>query len=173
MNKFISRSENETLALGRNFAKILSGGFVILLYGDLGTGKTVFVRGVCEALNISGVRSPSFTLINEYSRESGITGGEGVRGNGFQGCPRDSNKKFFSVIHADLYRLDENNADSIGLEEFCGLDDFVVFIEWPERLKGIISDEIIKISFTAINESEREIKFSAQGLKSEEAISKL
>ena len=149
MNKFISRSENETLELGRKFAKILSGGFVILLYGDLGTGKTVFVRGVCESLNISGVRSPSFTLINEYQSEK------------------------FIIIHADLYRLDENNADSIGLEEFCGLDDFVVFIEWPERLKGIISDEIIKISFTAINESEREIKFSAQGLKSEEAISKL
>ncbi|MBQ7561170.1 MAG: tRNA (adenosine(37)-N6)-threonylcarbamoyltransferase complex ATPase subunit type 1 TsaE [Synergistaceae bacterium] len=146
---FISHSENETLELGRRVAKNLFGGLVILLYGDLGTGKTVFVRGVCEELNISGVRSPSFTLINEYE------------------------SKNFVVIHADLYRLDEKSANFIGLEEYCGINEFVVFIEWPERLPGIISDNIINVKFSALNESEREIKFSGQGLKAEGVISKL
>ncbi len=146
---FISHSENETLELGRKFAKNLFGGLVILLDGDLGTGKTVFVRGVGQELNISGVRSPSFTLINEYQAKN------------------------FVVIHADLYRLDENNANSIGLEEFYGLDDFVVFIEWPERLPGIFADNIIKINFLALNESERKIKFSGLGLKAEGVISRL
>ena len=146
---FVSHSEKETLELGRKFAENLFGGLVILLEGDLGTGKTVFVRGVGEALNLSGVRSPSFTLINEYNAEN------------------------FVIIHADLYRLDENNADSIGLEEYCGLDNFVVFIEWPERLSGVISDNIVKINFAALNESEREIKFSGSGLKAEGVILQL
>ena len=146
---FISHSENDTLKLGQELGKNLMPGVTVLLYGDLGTGKTVFVRGVGEALKISGIRSPSFTLINEYKSE-----------------------KFF-LIHSDLYRLDENGASTLGLEEFSGASDCVLFIEWPERWKNIPVNDVIKISIKSLNEFEREIKISASGAKAQEIIKNL
>ena len=131
---FISRSESETRELGRKLGESLCEGLCVLLYGDLGAGKTVLVRGVGEALGISGVRSPSFTLINEY----------------------DSDSLF--VAHADLYRLDD--ASSLGLEEY---EDGVLFVEWPERWKNPPKDNVMKIFITAASESEREIKICAEG----------
>ena len=146
---FISHSENDTLKLGRELGKNLIPGITVLLYGDLGTGKTVLVRGAGEALKISGVRSPSFTLINEYESE-----------------------KFF-LIHSDLYRLDENGASALGLEEFSGASDCVLFIEWPERWKNIPVNDVIKISLNSLNEFEREIKISASGLKAQKVIKEM
>ena len=113
---FTSHSENDTRELGRKLGESLCEGLCVLLYGDLGAGKTVLVRGVGEALGISGVRSPSFTLINEY----------------------DSDSLF--VAHADLYRLDD--ASSLGLEEY---EDGVLFVEWPERWKNPPKDNVMKI----------------------------
>ena len=130
----ISHSEDETRGLGRKFAETLKGGTVILLDGDLGAGKTVFVRGVGEALGIIGVRSPSFTLINEYESQSG-----------------------FYVVHADLYRLDSEGVNATGLDEYAGSDDAVVFVEWPERWANPPSDAV-RIYFRALSENEREIK---------------
>ena len=141
---FISRSEEETRTLGRKLGENLCEGLCVLLYGDLGAGKTVLVRGVGEALGISGVRSPSFTLINEY----------------------DSDSLF--VAHADLYRLDD--ASSLGLEEY---EDGVLFVEWPERWKNPPEDNIMKIFITAISESEREVKICAHGEKAEGVLMKL
>ena len=133
---FISHSEHETLTLGREFAKSLKSGQVILLYGDLGSGKTVFVRGVCEALNISCVRSPSFTLINEYESDSGLF-----------------------VIHADLYRLEPSGVHALGLEEYADYDNSVMFVEWPERWEDMPKfDGLVRIFFTALDESTRELK---------------
>ena len=130
----ITNSEDETRALGRKFAETLRGGTVILLEGDLGTGKTVFVRGVGEALGVTGVRSPSFTLINEYESTSG-----------------------FFVVHADLYRLDQEGVNATGLDEYAGSDEAVVFVEWPERWTNPPSDSV-RIYFRALSENEREIK---------------
>ncbi|MBQ9419017.1 MAG: tRNA (adenosine(37)-N6)-threonylcarbamoyltransferase complex ATPase subunit type 1 TsaE [Synergistaceae bacterium] len=135
---FVSRSENETLELGREFGETLKPGVTVLLYGDLGTGKTVFVRGVGMALNVSGVRSPSFTLVNEYESPTGVF-----------------------LIHSDLYRLDESGVDALGLDEFAGASDSVLFVEWPERWKNIPSVNVIKIFFTALSENEREIKIQS------------
>ena len=141
---FISHSENDTRELGRKLGESLCEGLCVLLYGDLGAGKTVLVRGVGEALGISGVRSPSFTLINEY----------------------DSDSLF--IAHADLYRLDD--ASSLGLEEY---EDGVLFVEWPERWKNPPKDNVMKIFITAINESEREVKICAHGEKAEGVLKKL
>lgn len=129
---FISHSEDETRKFGFDYAKNLKPGQIILLYGDLGTGKTVFVRGVCEAFGITGVRSPSFTLINEYKSPSGLY-----------------------IIHSDLYRLDSEGVYSLGLEEYY---DSILFVEWPERWENPPANSR-KIFFTALNENEREIKF--------------
>ena len=141
---FISRSEEDTRALGRKLGENLREGLCVLLYGDLGAGKTVLVRGVGEALGISGVRSPTFTLINEYAAASVF------------------------IAHTDLYRLDD--ASSLGLEEY---EDSVLFVEWPERWKNPPANNVMRIFITAMSESEREVKICAQGEKAEGVLRKL
>ena len=142
---FVSRSEDDTRNLGRRLGECIEPGICVLLYGDLGAGKTVLVRGVGEALGISGVRSPSFTLINEYESDSG-----------------------FFVIHSDLYRLDD--AASLGLEEY---EDSVLFVEWPERWKNPPVNNVLKVYISALNEDERTIKISADGDKAERVLAEL
>ena len=134
---FTSHSEDDTKNFGHDFAgflSALSGGNVILLFGDLGAGKTVFVRGVCEALGISGVRSPSFTLINEYESPSGLL-----------------------IIHADLYRLDPDGVSATGLDEYAGDDDAVLFVEWPDRWTNP-PENSVRIYFESTSENERTIR---------------
>ena len=144
--EFLTHSEEETRDLGRRLGANLTGGLCVLLYGDLGAGKTVLVRGVGEALGVSGVRSPSFTLINEYETGSGLF-----------------------VVHADLYRLDD--AGSLGLEEYG--EDSVLFVEWPERWKNPPVNDVLMVRFSALNESERLITVDAQGHKAEGVLMKL
>jgi tRNA threonylcarbamoyladenosine biosynthesis protein TsaE len=106
-----TRSEAETTALGRDLAPTLTPGTIVRLYGDLGAGKTAFVRGLAEGLGVppEEVSSPTFTLIQEYRRGR------------------------LPLIHVDLYRLDDaREIDDLGLEEI-GLDS-VVAIEWAEKL---------------------------------------
>lgn len=131
---FTSRSEEDTKNFGREFSETLSGGNVVLLFGDLGAGKTVFVRGVCEAFGISGVRSPSFTLINEYESPDGLL-----------------------IIHADLYRLDPDGVSATGLDEYAGDDSAILFVEWPERWPNPPADSV-RIYFESTSENERTIR---------------
>ena len=131
---FTSRSEEDTKNFGREFSGTLSGGNVVLLFGDLGAGKTVFVRGVCEAFGISGVRSPSFTLINEYESPDGLL-----------------------IIHADLYRLDPDGVSATGLDEYAGDDSAILFVEWPERWPNPPADSV-RIYFESTSENERTIR---------------
>ncbi len=131
---FTSHSEEDTKNFGHEFAGTLTGGNVILLFGDLGAGKTVFVRGVCEALGISGVRSPSFTLINEYESPNGLL-----------------------IIHADLYRLDPDGVSATGLDEYAGDDDAVLFVEWPDRWTNP-PENSVRIYFDSSSENERTIR---------------
>ena len=131
---FTSHSEEDTRNLGHEFSETLSGGNVVLLFGDLGAGKTVFVRGVCEAFGISGVRSPSFTLINEYESPDGLL-----------------------IIHADLYRLDPDGVSATGLDEYAGDDSAILFVEWPERWQNPPADSV-RIYFESTSENERTIR---------------
>jgi tRNA threonylcarbamoyladenosine biosynthesis protein TsaE len=107
----VTRSEDETRALARAWSACLAPGDVLLVSGDLGAGKTAFVRGLAEGFGIDAddVSSPTFSLVHEY---------------------RGGRLPFF---HADLYRLERTAAEDIGLEEL-GADDGVLAIEWPERL---------------------------------------
>ena len=145
---FITHSESETFELGKKFAENLLlfkiSGLVVLMFGDLGTGKTVFVRGVGAALGVKSVRSPSFTLINEYKT------------NPISGLPNGSEK---FLVHADLYRLDSDSVFSLGLEDYT--DDFL-FIEWSERLNFDLSDRVVKIFFEALDENSRAIKIISE-----------
>ena len=106
-----TRSEQETAAVAKALADELQAGDVLLLSGNLGAGKTAFVRGLAEGLGIHprDVSSPTFTLVHEYR------GGR------------------FTLYHVDLYRLDRAATDDLGLDEL-GVRDGVLAIEWPDRL---------------------------------------
>jgi tRNA threonylcarbamoyladenosine biosynthesis protein TsaE len=108
-----TRSESETAAVGRELAATLSAGDIVLLYGDLGAGKTAFVRGLAEGLGVhrDEVSSPTFTLVQEYR------GGR------------------LTLFHVDLYRLnDPREVDELGLDEIA--EDGVLAIEWAEKLRA-------------------------------------
>lgn len=107
---FLTHSEAETFDLAKRFAATLAPGSTILLYGDLGAGKTVFVRGLAAGLGIDAaeVTSPTFVLLQEYHGR-------------------------LQLFHADLYRLDHPAAiDDLGLEELGA--GGIVAIEWADRL---------------------------------------
>jgi tRNA threonylcarbamoyladenosine biosynthesis protein TsaE len=110
----ITHSEQETADVGRELAASLTAGSVVLLFGDLGAGKTAFVRGIAEGLGISrdDVSSPTFTLIQEYR------GGR------------------VPLFHVDLYRLDDpREIDDLGLDEIA--TEGVMAIEWAEKLRDV------------------------------------
>ena len=111
MSTITTRSESETATVGRELAATLSAGDVVLLYGDLGAGKTAFVRGLAEGLGVhrDEVSSPTFTLVQEYR------GGR------------------LALFHVDLYRLnDPRETDDLGLDEIA--EGGVMAIEWAEKL---------------------------------------
>jgi tRNA threonylcarbamoyladenosine biosynthesis protein TsaE len=115
-----THSEAETAAAGKTLAASLQPGAVVLLYGDLGAGKTAFVRGIAEGLDIdpAAVTSPTFTLVQEYR------GGQ------------------LPLYHVDLYRLEAVEVDDLGLEEMT-LEGGVTAIEWPDRLPRPFADAIV------------------------------
>ena len=133
----ITSSEEETSAAGERLGETLRGGDVVLLYGDLGAGKTAFVRGLARGLGAdpSEVSSPTFTLIQEY------------RGR-------------VTLFHVDLYRLEEREADDLGLEELV-LGDGVVAIEWAERWRGR-PDDVIEVRIEEVGEENRRIRIAAK-----------
>lgn len=111
MRSWTTTSPETTRELGRELGRELAAGATVLLVGDLGSGKTVFVRGVAEALGIRAeeVQSPTFTLIREHTGERG------------------------RLTHVDLYRLASEDVLSLGLEELL-MATTVTVIEWADRL---------------------------------------
>jgi tRNA threonylcarbamoyladenosine biosynthesis protein TsaE len=114
--RWTSRSAAETFALGGRTGSRLAGGEIILLGGALGAGKTVFVKGLADALGIDAgeVTSPSFTLVNRH----------------------DAGR--LTLYHLDLYRLDEgaSAAHAVDLDELLADERSVIVIEWAERMGG-------------------------------------
>jgi tRNA threonylcarbamoyladenosine biosynthesis protein TsaE len=115
----ITHAESETAAVGRDLARTLGPGSVVLLFGDLGAGKTAFVRGLAEGLGVAPdeVSSPTFTLMQEYR------GGRVL------------------LVHVDLYRLDDpREVDELGLEEVGSHG--VLAIEWADKLPRTIPNAV-------------------------------
>jgi tRNA threonylcarbamoyladenosine biosynthesis protein TsaE len=131
-----TRSEAETAAVARDMAATLQPGSVLLLSGNLGAGKTAFVRGLAQGLGIDAdeVSSPTFTLIHEY------------RGGRLR------------LYHADLYRLDRAATTDLGLEEL-GVADGVLAIEWPDRLTHAI-DGAVRIDIAIVDDVTRKISWA-------------
>ena len=134
MPEHITCSEEDTAAVARSLAASLQPGDVLLLSGNLGAGKTAFVRGLAEGLGIDPgeVSSPTFTLIHEYG------GGR------------------LTLYHADLYRLDRAATEDLGLEEL-GVRDGVLAIEWPDRLTHALPGAR-RIDIQIVDETTRRIR---------------
>ena len=131
-----THSEEETAAAGRELARTLASGSIVLLSGDLGAGKTAFVRGMAEGLGIdpAEVTSPTFALVQEYR------GGR------------------LPLYHVDLYRLKPTEVDDLGLDEMT-LAGGVTAIEWPDRLpRGRGFEEAIAVRFELGDGSTRNIE---------------
>lgn len=128
MEEIVVRNLKDTNVLAKKFAKLLRGGEVVLLSGDLGAGKTTFTRCVLKALGVKGeVTSPTFTIMREYAT------------------------KKFNIYHFDMYRI--SNSDEVrefGLEDYIYSGDkrSIVFIEWAENIMDMLNRKFIKINIS-------------------------
>ncbi len=141
ISNFISKSEKETEKIAAKMAKKLRGGEVIALIGNLGTGKTVFIRGLARGLSIKkSITSPSFVLLKQYK----IPKPKSQIRNKF----KNQNSKFEIqyLIHIDAYRLkDEKDLIEIGILDWLGKKNTVTVIEWADKAKKILPKDAIKI----------------------------
>jgi len=147
----ISKSARQTRSLGRRLGRLMQGGEIIGLVGELGAGKTCFVRGVAEGLDVgkeAWIRSPTFTLINEYHGR-------------------------FPVYHIDLYRIGSaNELEGLDLREYL-YSDGVSLIEWFERLPLAEVDECLELRFAHGRGNERELVFIPHGRRYEDIVERM
>lgn len=135
MFKVLSKSPQETIKLGQNLAQRLKKGDIICLSGDLGSGKTTFVKGLAKGFKISHkrVNSPTFVLMNIYQGK-------------------------IPIYHFDLYRLETvKQIEGIGCEEFF-YGQGVSVIEWAEKLGTLMPERCIRIEFKHGKNNQRLIK---------------
>ena len=130
MNKFISKSEQDTINFAENFASQLHKKDIVVLSGDLGSGKTKFVQGVLKHFGLENeISSPTFTIVNEYNANI---------------CP---------IYHFDVYRLaDIDEFYAMGGEEY--FENGICLIEWGELIEDALPSNYIKITFSKNEENE-------------------
>ena len=151
--KISTGSHEKTLILGEQLGRCLRSGDIVLLFGDLGAGKTTLTQGICQGLGLNKgeyIRSPTFTLVNLYQGR-------------------------IPINHIDLYRLDSfAEIEALGLEEYL-FSDGVSIIEWAEKLFPMPNpipclgiNERIEIHITVVEENHRNfrIEFINQGQRS-------
>ena len=133
--EFISRSLDDTKEIASQFAQTLHNGDVVLFYGDLGAGKTTFIKSLCFALGVRDeVTSPTFTILNEYTGK-------------------------LPIHHFDMYRLkDANEAIESGLDEILRYGDGVCLVEWPEKVVGILPENAKIIKITILDDNSRKLE---------------
>ena len=133
MSEYITNSERETEEIGRRFAEKLPGGTVVAMYGDLGAGKTAFVRGMARGLGLScRVSSPTFTIVNEYLGDR-------------------------ELIHFDMYRL--SGADElfdIGWEDYLSRGA-ICAVEWSENVEDAFFGDEVRVTSEKLSDTGRKI----------------
>jgi len=140
--KITTHSELETIEIAQNFESEKFPNMIICLDGELGSGKTMFAKGVANALGISEtITSPTFTIIKEYEGE-------------------------LPLYHLDVYRLD-GKTDGIGIEEYFSKGGVVV-IEWAETIRDILPKERLDIRFKILGENKRVLVITPYGTQYEE-----
>ncbi|MHB8124744.1 MAG: tRNA (adenosine(37)-N6)-threonylcarbamoyltransferase complex ATPase subunit type 1 TsaE [Desulfitobacteriaceae bacterium] len=137
-----SRSAQETNSWGQRLGKLLRGGDVVCLLGNLGTGKTAFAQGVGQALKVTvPLTSPTFTLIQEYSGK--------IEENGIK------------LIHMDLYRLQQpEEVEVIGVPDYFQ-KEAICLIEWPEVAQDYLPDDFLEVEIEGNGEMRRKLTFQA------------
>jgi len=131
--KFITNNYSETIDLGREFGKFLKKGNIVGLIGELSAGKTQFIKGIAQALNIKEeITSPTFTIVNEYDGD-------------------------IKLNHFDFYRLkDENELYNIGFDEYI-FSDSISAIEWVNLMPLSFSKDYIEVKINILQYDKREI----------------
>jgi tRNA threonylcarbamoyladenosine biosynthesis protein TsaE len=144
----LTGSPRQTMGWGSRLGKLLEGGEIIALIGELGAGKTCFVRGVTQGLEVgkdAWIRSPSFTLINEYQGR-------------------------LPVYHIDLYRVEGRaQLEGLNLREYL-YSDGVSLIEWFEHLPADEVDEFLEVRAAYVDDNRRRLTFSPHGQRYEEIV---
>lgn len=137
-DEIITKSLSETQQFAKDFVRKLSGGTVLLLFGDLGAGKTTFTQGLAKGLGINKrIMSPTFIIMRTYSLNNG-------------------NIKHF--YHVDLYRLQsEQEIIDLGLPELMANPAAITVIEWSEKLGSLKPKNAWQLQFTYLSETERRI----------------
>jgi tRNA threonylcarbamoyladenosine biosynthesis protein TsaE len=133
----VTNSEQETIDLAIEFASTLLANDVILLDGELGAGKTCFVRGLCEGLggDPTQVNSPTFVIMQEYEVDGGIR-----------------------LVHIDAYRLSgTEELDTIGWDELLSDPLTIIAIEWPSKITDALPEHAITVSIEHLKEHERSL----------------
>lgn len=136
--KITTHSDAETVEIAQNLESEKFPNMVICLYGDLGSGKTVFTKGFAGAMGIDEITSPTFNIIKEYYGE-------------------------LPLYHMDVYRTN-GDVDSLGLEEYFNKNG-VTIIEWAEMINEHLPEERLDITFKVIDENTRVIVIVAHGEK--------
>ena len=140
--KFVSKNEFDTIELAQNFESEKFPNMVICLNGELGSGKTMFTKGIADALGIKDtITSPTFTIIKEYDGE-------------------------LPLYHLDVYRLD-GETQGIGIEEYFSKGGVVV-IEWADTISQILPKERLDIKFKVVDENKRVLIITPYGQQYEE-----
>jgi tRNA threonylcarbamoyladenosine biosynthesis protein TsaE len=125
--------EKETIAVADDFSAGLMGGEVVVLNGELGAGKTFFIKSVLKALEIANGSSPTFSLINEYSGK-------------------------FKIYHFDFYRINNvNELYDIGFTDYLNNEESIVFIEWGNLFPDVLPEKRIEIEIKVFEDFSREI----------------
>ncbi len=147
--RFTSRGPGETRRLGARLGRLLRPGDTVLLSGDLGSGKTVFVQGIARGMGFRGsVSSKSFVLLGEYQGRE---------------C---------KLYHADLYRLEApEQAEELAVDECCG--DGVLVAEWPERAPHVFPSDSVHVRFEVTGDRTRGLALEAEGERSRELLRRL
>jgi len=137
-----SNGPEETRALGERLGRIAQAGDVLLLSGELGAGKTMFVQGIARGLGYDGpVSSKSFVILGQYAGR-------------------------ITLYHADLYRLDDpEQVQELGLDEITA--DGVLAVEWPERAEWVLPEERLLVRFEVTGESTRRLHTEMRGARAE------
>ena len=138
--KLTMHNEEDTIELAQNIESEKFPNMVICLYGDLGSGKTVFAKAFGHAMGIDGVTSSTFNIIKEYKGE-------------------------LPLYHMDVYRVD-NNIENLGIEEYFDKGG-VTIIEWADLIKDYLPEERLDIKFRVIDENTRVLVLKPHGLEYE------
>ncbi|HVA67354.1 MAG TPA: tRNA (adenosine(37)-N6)-threonylcarbamoyltransferase complex ATPase subunit type 1 TsaE [Elusimicrobiota bacterium] len=146
---FTTQSAEQTVALGRRLGKVLRGGDVVLLSGDLGSGKTTLAKGIAAGAGFRGlVASPTFTLAHTYGARRG------------------------PVYHLDLYRVAAAQSGDIGLEDFLGDAAAVCLIEWPRAAQAYCPKDRLEVAIAVVPRGRR-LTFRGRGPRARAVVAAL